>query len=327
MGMPNLILISKKFDDRIDRIDDVDILFSEVCKVYNLGRLINSDQVKIGYEDFNSIIDTENGKYFVKIFSNFRDDKEVDEVIERQLVATEAGISTPKIFRNNNNEIITTINIGDSKFRLIVTGYVNGKDFCSSGDDPTNNDLLQIVEIAANLQKINYKPPFIYDSWAISSFVQEFEKKRGLLSGDHLKLLKPIYEEFKKFDYEKLPKGYTHGDMIVTNLIKDDKGKIWLVDYSVANYTARLNEIAVICCDPAVILGDKNSTKLRIKKTFQMWCDSVNATDFEKENFQLLLDVANAIHVMNSSIEKQNGNDSKENEYFLDSGLFGLSMI
>jgi thiamine kinase-like enzyme len=208
----------------------------------------------------------------------------------------------------------------------MLTDYINGKDFNSLQQEPTDDDLSQIVQIAADLQNIDYQPPFIYDSWAISSFASEFELKRKMLQPEYLELARPVYEKFINFDYEKLPKGYTHGDMLSTNLIKDEADKIWLVDYSVANYTARLNEIAVICCDAALVVGDPEKSQQRVAETFDKWCQKVGATEFEKASFPLLLDVANAIHIMNSAIEQIHGNNSAENEYFLQEGLFGLSL-
>jgi aminoglycoside phosphotransferase (APT) family kinase protein len=191
---------------------------------------------------------------------------------------------------------------------------------------PSENELDEIVGIAVKMQEIDYQPPFVYDSWAINNFVAEFDKKAPELAPQYLKLVRPVYEQFKKFDYDSLPKGYVHGDMLVTNLIKDQNNKIWLVDYSVANYTVRLNEVAVICCDLATVIGGKEQTLDRIARVFDQWCKMVKATDAEKVAFPLLLDVANAIHVMNSAHEKQHDNDSSENEYYLRAGLFGLKL-
>ena len=207
-----------------------------------------------------------------------------------------------------------------------MTDYIDGKDFFSLGIAPTEHELDKVVTIAAKLQSIDYRPPFVYDTWAINNFVKEFESKEQNLEPKYLELVQPIYKRFKNFDYDSLPKRYVHGDMIVTNLIKDQNDKIWLVDYSVANYAARLNEIAVICCDVAIVQGNEDESRKRIERTFNKWCDLVNATATERDAFWLFLDVANAIHIMNSAIEKQQGNLSAENEYFLHAGLFGLKL-
>ncbi|GHU07324.1 hypothetical protein FACS189431_1690 [Alphaproteobacteria bacterium] len=321
------MLSQTNYFERIDKIEQPNEPFGAISHDYNLGNVIDTKVIELGYEDFNSIITTDRGKFFTKIFANSRDTQEISGLVERIVVAVENGVSSPKVYQNTSGENYSHIALGDSEFRVMVTDFIDGKDFYSAGVRPTDEDLDEIVKIAADLQNINYEPSFIYDSWAISSFTREFERVQSQLEPKYLELVKPVYERFKDFDYEKLPKGYTHGDMISTNLIKDQNDKVWLVDYSVANYTARLNEIAVIACDVAMIPGDISQSRERINQVFEKWSESVGATDFEKESFPLLLDVANAIHIMNSAIEKQNGNDSDENDYFLSLGLFGLSAM
>ena len=46
------------------------------------------------------------------------------------------------------------------------------------------------MDIGCNLNKIDYKPNFIYDTWAITSFCEEFDKKRQLLDEKYLKIPK-----------------------------------------------------------------------------------------------------------------------------------------
>lgn len=140
-------------------------------------------------------------------------------------------------------------------------------------------------------------------------------------------MIKPIYEKFKDFDYEKLPKSFVHGDMLSTNLMVDKNEDIWVIDFSVANYTARLNEIVVICNDLALIYGNKEESEKRIMLAFEQWCKEVNANQFEKDSFFILFDVANAIKILNPFYEIATGNDSKENKMHLNTGAFGLSLF
>lgn len=316
-----------RFFDRIDKIDDINILSSLVCSEYNLGKLKSTKVIEIGYEDFNAIIDTETGKYLMKVFRNSRDDIEVRECIKRTNIAGTNNVPTPKVYHNSKGELFSIVNIENSRFRVAVIEYIDGKNFFDLGRKPTDNELQEIVDIAGKLNKIDYKPSFIYDTWAITSFISEFKKKEKYLTEEHLKLVKPIYEKFKNFDYEMLPKSYVHGDMMSTNLMIDKNNKIWLIDFSVSNYTARLNEIVIICDDIALITGNKEKSKSRIKKAFKLWCDKVEATSLEMKSFKILFDVANAINVVNASYEKHIGNMSEETEMHLNAGLFGLTLF
>lgn len=316
-----------RFYSRVDKLDDVNELADKVCLEYNLGKRINTKVIEVGYEDFNTKLETDKGKYIMKSFRNSRSDKEAIDCIERTNIAGQNNVQTPKIYKNLKNEILTIIKIKESRFRVSVIEYINGKNFFDLKEKPNNLELDQIVDIASNLSNIDYKPTFTYDTWAITSFCNEYEKKRELFNEQIKAIIDPIYKEFKNFDYDLLPKAFVHGDIMSTNLLKDINNKIWLIDFSVSNYTARINEIIVICDDLALIMGNKEESIKRIKYVFEKWCMKVNATEFEKDSFDLLFRVANAINIMNSTYEQLNGNDSEETKMHFDVGIFGLDLF
>lgn len=316
-----------RYYSRIDDIKDINILSDLVCKEYKLGALIDTYVIEVGYEDFNSIITTTTGKYLMKVFRNSRTDKEVVECINRSYTASQNNVKTPKIYKNSKGEIVSIIKHEKSKFRVSVIQYIDGENFFFLKRQPTFDELMKIVDIGSNMNKIEYKPNFIYDTWAITSFCKEFENKKNYLDKKYLDIVEPIYKKFKNFDYDKLPKAFVHGDMMSTNLMLDKKGEIWVIDFSVSNYTARINEIAVICDDVALLVNDKKESERRVKAAFDRWCEKVNATDFEKESFQLIYDVANAINVLLPIYEIKTGNDTEETQMHLEAGLFGLSLF
>lgn len=315
-----------RFFDRIDEIEDIGILSEQVCKEYNLGNYIDTSIVEIGYEDFNAVITTSIGKYFMKVFRNSRDDEEVREVIERAYVAEQSGVRSPKVLKNLNEDIITNINYNNSNFRLSIMEYIDGSNFFQLDREATLDELLKIADLASEFGNIDYKPNFIYDTWAISSFIEEFDKKKQYVSKEYMQYIQPIYDEFKAFNYSLLPKSFTHGDIILTNLMKDKYDEFWVVDFSVSNYTTRLNEIAVASSDFAVIKGKKQESEERIKAMFERWAKNIGATDFERNAFQILFRVQNAIDILNPSYEIAIGNNSEENKMYLELGKFGLTL-
>lgn len=316
-----------RYYNRIDEIKDINILSDLVCKEYQFGELKDTYVIEIGYEDFNAIITTSTGKYLMKVFRNSRSDEEVKQCINRSYIATQNHVKTPKIYKNSEDNIVTIINYLNSRFRVSVIEYIDGYSFFDLNRKPTLDELMKIVDIGSNLNKIDYKPNFIYDSWAITSFCEEFEKKKKYLEEKYLKIVEPIYSRFKEFDYDKLPKAFVHGDMMSTNLMLDRNDDIWVIDFSVSNYTARLNEIVVICDDVALIPNDKYESEKRITKAFDEWCRKVKATEFEKQSFQMLFDVANAINVLNPIYELKTGNESDETKMHLNAGLFALTLF
>lgn len=316
-----------RYYNRIDTIEDINILSKLVCEEYELGVFKDTYVIEIGYEDFNAVITTSIGKFLMKVFRNSRTDKEVEECINRSYIAFENNVKTPKIYKNSKNELISIIEYLNSRFRLCVIEYIDGNNFFELNKKPTLEELRKIVDIASNLNKIDYRPNFIYDTWAITSFCNEFEKKKEYLEEKYLNIIEPIYNKFKEFDYDRLPKAFVHGDMMSTNLMLDTNDDIWVIDFSVSNYTARLNEIVVICDDIAVVPGEKEESERRIMIAFDEWCKKVNATQFEKESFKMLFDVANAINILNPLYEIATGNDSEETKMHLNAGIFALSLF
>jgi len=321
--------VSTRYSSRIDRLEDVMDLAKKVAEVYGLGIVGSVKVLEIGYEDFNAVVsmqrDGEN-KYFLKVFVNSRTDDEAKEIMGRMLAAQSVGVSTPEIYANpQTKEYLTEIKIEESRFRLCLIKYVDGDDFFSLGHKPDDNELLEIVEAASKIAKSDFRPKFIYDTWAINNFLIEWEKKKQYLKGDDLAIVEKIVDEFSKFCYDDLPKCFVHGDIRSTNVLKAKAdGKIYVIDWSVSNYVPRLNEIAVICGDLALLVGDLEKSVRRVKAAFGRWTELVRADEFERESFGMVYRVANAINIMNTNYEIATGNTSDETMMHLNAGRFGL---
>ena len=70
------------FYERIKNIKDLRKLSEEISKVYDLGQIIGYKHIAVGYEDFNMVIETEKGKYFVKILNKSRPTEEKERLVK-----------------------------------------------------------------------------------------------------------------------------------------------------------------------------------------------------------------------------------------------------
>ena len=104
-----------RYYNRIDEIEDINILSDLVCKEYQLGKLNDTYVIEIGYEDFNAILTTSTGKYLMKVFRNSRSDEEVEQCINRSYIASQNNVKTPKIYNNSDGNIVTIIKYLNSK--------------------------------------------------------------------------------------------------------------------------------------------------------------------------------------------------------------------
>lgn len=312
--------MQNNLQQRIGYTGDLDPILSKVCEVYNLGNYLSYSVIEMGYEDFNIIITTNRDKYFIKIFAAFRDKQDCQRYVEIIKNVQSAGIHHPKLYGD-----LYEVTIGNTSIRLIVTEYINGLTLFDSPGIITEKETKFLIQQAAMINQVAIKPPFVYDSWAIVNFLKEAERKMQFLLLDDKKLIHPVLTKFKALDLKVLPHCFVHGDIIKTNVMRDNQGKLYVLDFSVANYYPRIQELAVLLCD---VLFDKNQTDKYdtvYKQTVAEYQNFIKLDKLELEILPLYIESAHAMHLLSANYEKVvNNNNSKENDYFLKLGKAGL---
>lgn len=296
----------------------------EVCKRYKLGEVINNRIIYVGYEDFNFVLTTSKGKFVVKVFSNFRNDEECQVLVDKAYIPYKNGFQTPKIY-DINGKTLCKFELHNKKFRLCVAEYINGKDFYRLGQDPTLEDLQIIAKQVAKLNKLDLKPPFVYDKWAIVNFDNEYKQNLKLVEPEYQKIIKQIHDKFMKIDLEKLPKGFVHGDIITTNILKDKNGKLYIIDFSVGNYLPRIVDLAVCICDLCLDRDSKENTRIRTDTFINAYEEISKLAPYEKECLNIFIASHQAMTIIETTREKFiEHNNSAENDYFMQDGKSGV---
>lgn len=319
--------MDEEFQKRIGYNGKIDDISVQLCKDYNLGKFLSNEIMPTGYEDFNYVIKTSKGQFFVKIFMKERSDSDCKRLVDVYIEAIRKGVNHPKLLESNQ-EFLYMNEIGRTKLRLCVMKFIDGKDFFNLNQTPTVDELKILAKQAALINLMNIKPTHIYDSWAIINFIQEFEKKKEYISKDDLKFLKPLKKDFKEMNIDSLPHCFVHGDIIATNVIRDKDGNLWIVDFSVGNYYPRIQELAVLACDLCFDLKDKEKSENNFKVVLSEYQKTIKLTKEELEALPTYIKLAHAMHVILASYEKfAKGNNTKENEYFLNHGKTGLRQM
>ena len=91
----------------------------------------------------------------MKVFRNSRSDEEVEQCINRSYIAMQNNVKTPKVYKNSEGNIVTIINYLNSRFRVSVMEYIDGNNFFDLNRKPTLDELMKIVDIGSNLNKID----------------------------------------------------------------------------------------------------------------------------------------------------------------------------
>lgn len=316
------------FESRINLSSPLEKLAEAVCSHYKLGEFKGCKLIEIGYEDYNFILWADNKKYLVKALSTFRNDEDCFNLAQRAVTAYDNGISCPKIYKIDGQNI-GHVKLDNEIFRIIVMDFIDGNDFYSMEVLPDENELKIIATELAKLNNIDFQPPFIYDHWAIINFEKEYKENIHFVKGEFKDLIDKVYEKYLSIDMNNLKHGFVHGDIIVTNIIKEKAtGKLFFIDFSVSNYQPRIVDLAVSICDLCLDCDDIELIKTRMQTFINAYEQVSPLSDYEKSCLKVFLATHQAITIIETTREKfKNNNDSEENEDFLRKGQEGLKLV
>lgn len=312
------------FKKRIGYSGDVKDISVQVCKDYKLGEFKSNKVVLHGYEDFNFVLETTKGKYFVKIFRLSRNLEECKRYISLLTESFKAKVSMPKLYKSRQG-YLHLITLNGTKLRLCVMEYIDGKTFYELRVKLTPAEIKFIANQAAIINSINFKPTFLYDSWAITSFLREYKRKGGALKPEDEKLLRPLIKEFKDLNIESLPHCFVHGDLITTNVMRAKNGILYIIDFAVSNYAPRIQELAVIGCNIILDENNKETTQRNIQLLLEEYQRKIKLTKRELEAFPTYLKLAYAIYVLSANYEYVVRKDHREEtQYWCNQSRIGL---
>lgn len=308
----------KDFFERIDVNSTLSEISELICSKCKIKDYVSSRIVEVGYEDFNFIIETKTEKYFIKIFNKDRTNEDCKNYIDRIKLSNSIDINAPKIICYDN------IEIDNKELLFVILEYINGKSFLDLGQIPNEMEIKEIIRQMANIHRVDLKTEFIYDSWTITNFTNEFNKKGQFLDKEYYDKFSELSNKLQKVDFSKLPHSFVHGDIISSNVIKDDKNKLWIIDFAVSNYLPRIIDLVVIGDNLCLDSESKENTIKNFKLIISEYEKYNELTDYEKEIIPLFYDIGNAMGVLQINYLKQNGEYSKEDEYWLNVSKRGL---
>ena len=314
----------KNFNKRIGLNTDLKNISKQICNKYDLGNFISNELITIGYEDYNYYLTTSKGKYCIKIFSNIRTRQEIVNYVERIKAVANGQINAPKPLIVNN-EILFELDYANNHYDICVFEYIDGKN-CFELNKKANKEMIK--ELARQISMINQldiKPNFIYDAWAIINFEKEYKEKKEYISDKYKEEFDKLLTEFKKINFDKLPKGFVHGDIISTNIMLDKNNKVWIIDFAVSNYLPRIIDLAVTSCNMCLNNNSEENTYENIALLVSEYNKYTPLTEYELSVFSTLYKLANAMHMLQTQYIIKTDGDSAENQYWLNEGIIGYS--
>jgi len=316
-----------KYQQRINYRDDIAPILRQVCGDFDIGQYRSYSTIALGYEDYNLSLTTSCGKYFVKIFGAYRKRNECQRCVNILKNILDLGVSHPRLLESKQGYLYEFLS-NDFSDRLIVMQFIEGNNFYELGQTPNAKEKCFIIEQAALINKSDINPPPLYDCWAIVNFGKEYQGKKQYLKEKDKRLIGPLVEAFNSLAIDELPHCFVHGDIIKTNVMRSIFNQIYILDFSVANYYPRIQELAVIICNLFFDYKSPNEFLEKYNFAIEEYQKHILLLGVELEKLPLFLKLGHAMHILLASYEKNaHGNNSLENDYFLKNGLVGLELI
>lgn len=310
--------------DRLNFEDRLDPAVNRLCVAYGVGNPVDFSVIGVGYEDCNVIITTSNDKYVAKIFSKGRSPQDIARYSTIMEKAVEAGVNHPPLMRTDGSGVVYTDSQANS-LSMVLMEFVEGKSFLELNRAPSAEELRKVLEQAAKVNRIDHHPPYLFDSWAIPNIQVMFDKVKGYIKPEDIALVQQAMKRYTAIPVNDLPHCFVHGDFTKANVIKGDNGTIYILDFSVANWYPRIQELAVIAAN---LLHDLNNPMSLRDKSAMVSDEYSKLNPLTAEEQHYLYDYALAgvaMEFMGAHQEKYiNGNDTEETEFWLNLGRTGL---
>ncbi len=294
-------------------------VLERVCAAYRIGTLVDSSILTMGYEDCNVRLQTTEGAFVAKVFSKHRTPEIITRYVEIMERSMDAGVHHPELLRTKTRELLCT----DLKTGLcmVLMKFIEGASFLDLDRAPTAEERTQVLQEAVKINRIDYHPTDLFDAWAIPHIETTFEKVKQFMQAEDLSLVEEVIRRYKQVPTSELPHCFIHGDFTKANVLKGNDGKIYILDFSVANWYPRIQELAIIVEN----LHYTRQNPVPLKETSTLIANEYSQynplTSEEREHLPTYALTGAAMEFIGSHQEKYiKGHDTEETAYWLNLG-------
>jgi Ser/Thr protein kinase RdoA (MazF antagonist) len=307
--------------DRLEYDGDFSDVVNDLADLYEIGKVTAFDAIEIGYEDCNVAIETDSGKYVAKIFAKTRSEQDVERYSAIMQRVVNAGVSHPGLLSTSEGDLVARV----KGLSAVLMTFVDGKTFYELDRAPNELELQEVIKQTKKINAIEYRPEYLFDSWAIPNIREMLEKVRQFVVTDDLVLAEEAVKRFEEIPLDDLPHAFVHGDLTKANVMKTKDGKICVFDFSVANWYPRIQELAVIAAN---LLHDEASNRT-LQENCEIVADLYGSLTYEERKHLPAYALAGvAMEFLGAHQEKYiNGIDTEETEYWMNLGREGLRAV
>lgn len=315
---------------RIDSRIDKNKLVAIVAKKYRLGNIIKFNQILEGYEDYNIKLETNKGKFLIKMFSQFKSFRHVKDNVTGLKEFHSIGMLVPKLIPHSNDQYLFYYEENELMALICVMEYFNGRSFFKNKKEPSYENIKLLTQQLALLHTSKFKPNGIYDIWTPDHLVDEFSKKSRFLTKEEKSLITPVVQKLKKINLSKCEKATIHKDVQRSNVLIDKKGNIRIIDFSVMDYAPIVLELAIFIALFAINpwIDSPELAKEKYQVVIDEYQKYKKLNKYELSIIPILVLATYGANTLPARYEYEvKGNKTEETQYWIDIGVNGIKLF
>lgn len=304
--------------DRIGKEIDLEELSKNICITYKLGDYNKYKLILVGIDDLSYVLNTLKGRYLVKIINQEKTNEEINEFIQKSSIITRNNINVPKLIPYEEGYLFT-YEIDGLHIDLVVMEYIDGSDLYSNNEHITKADIEKLIDILIPLHKLEEKiENKEYDEYCFMKIKEDYQKTKNVLPKNIKAQVEKMIKEFDKIELEKLPKCFTHGDLISSNIIKDKNKDLWLIDFYQSGIGVRILDIVKVLNSVIDNYKYENDTEELEQYFIEEYNKRMKLTPYELEVLPILRKIDVCTGIMMETFDAIEGRDNEENQYWLE---------
>jgi len=253
---------------------------------YNLGKLLNYEEIKEGIENTNYFIELEKGKFILTLYEKRVEEKDLPFFISLMKNLFDKNFISPEPIININGNYISEI----LNKKAAVVSFLNGK--AKKNLDP--NDCFQVGLNSAKLHQITKelsgkrKNKLSVNSWR--GIYNKVKKDCHKIHPNLSNIIEKNLSEIEKNWPTDIPSGIIHADLFPDNIFFKDNKISGIIDYYFSCYDSYAFEIA-ICLNALCFDGIKENLSFNVtkaKKFIEGYSSIRKLTEKEKNSLKVL---------------------------------------
>lgn len=211
---------------------------NNILKAYNIFDF-TFEPIKQGIENSSAFIENNNKKYVIRVYAQGKKNEDIIFEINFQDYLREHGIPIPIIYKNNDGEELTVIEIDNKRWQVILMDFVEGKSVTIK---PSYDLISELAQMQAKIHLLGIEfaklNPRKSNLWV--DLHDCFASKINKIPNESQEIV-DLIERIKKYNYllsPNLPYGYNHLDIDFDgNIITKDNKINGIIDFDDLKYS------------------------------------------------------------------------------------------